>query len=207
MMDPENLLNPVKEIAKKAGAFIREEAANFSFSNLIRKGKNNFVSYVDKTAEEMIMDALSTVLPEAGFIAEEGTGSRVPDGFNWVIDPLDGTTNFMHGLPPYSVSIALMEKDTVLLGVVYEIVGNECFFATVNGKSFCNEKEISVSDVTKAEEGLYITGFPRENFIRRVNNHIGVGHHQSFLFVVSNFNPLGFFLGDASYLFIIIGIM
>lgn len=166
MINPDMLIQHVEDIARKAGEFIKNESTRFDASKIEYKGKNNFVSYVDKKAEEMIVDSLHKILPEAGFIAEEGTGTRIPDGLNWVIDPLDGTTNFMHGLPPYSVSIALMDNQTILLGVIYEIVGDECFYATFEGKSYCNGKEIRVSDVSKAEEGLYVTGFPYTEFSR-----------------------------------------
>jgi len=164
MEHPDQIVEQVIDVAKKAGSFIREESRKFDPANIEQKGKNDLVSYVDKNAEILIVNDLSKILPEAGFIAEEGSGERKPDGLNWVIDPLDGTTNFMHGLTPYSVSLALMEKDTVILGVVFEIVGSECFHATLDGKSYCNGNEISVSGISNMEEGLYLTGFPYKEF-------------------------------------------
>ena len=164
MRSLEKIIEQVINVSKKAGDFIRKEASKFEHTSIEQKGKNDLVSYVDKNAEKLIVDELSRILPEAGFIAEEGTGKKNPYGLNWVIDPLDGTTNFMHGLPPYSVSLALMEDKKVLLGVIYEIVGDECFYATCDSNAYCDGNEIKVSNVASIEEGLYLTGFPYKVF-------------------------------------------
>ena len=164
MNSPERIIEQVIDVAKKAGDFIRKEAMKFDHSSIEQKGKNDLVSYVDKNTEKLIVKELSKILSKAGFVAEEGTGTKNPDGLNWVIDPLDGTTNFMHGLPPYSVSLALMEHNKIVLGVIYEIVGDECFYATCNGKAYCDGSEIKVSNVANLEEGLYLTGFPYKVF-------------------------------------------
>ncbi len=99
----------VIEVAKQAGAFIRQERQTFAADKIEFKGLNDLVSYVDKTAEEIIVRGLESILPESGFITEEQTTTRLGDRYNWIIDPLDGTTNFIHGLPVFSVSIALKE--------------------------------------------------------------------------------------------------
>ena len=91
------------------------------------------MTFVDKTAEQMLVKALHELLPEAGFIAEEGTSTVRGIRYNWVIDPLDGTTNFLHGLPCFSVSVALVDGDEPVIGVVYEINLDECFSATKGG--------------------------------------------------------------------------
>ena len=105
MIDYKQICLQACDIAKQAGGFIRDESAAFSEKSVEVKGLHNFVSYVDKGAERLIVDRLHELLPQAGFIAEEGTKSSRGECFDWVIDPLDGTTNFIHGLPPYSVSI------------------------------------------------------------------------------------------------------
>ena len=105
------ITNSVVEVAKQAGDFIREQLKIFNPDKIEYKGLNDLVSYVDKTAEEMIVAGLEKILPEAGFITEEKTKIKLGERFNWIIDPLDGTTNFIHGLPVFSVSIALKEYD------------------------------------------------------------------------------------------------
>ncbi|HEY3390754.1 MAG TPA: inositol monophosphatase family protein, partial [Prolixibacteraceae bacterium] len=128
-MNLENLCFDVQGLAKIAGLFIAEEREKFNIEDVEVKGKANFVSYVDKQAEEMIVDGLRELLPGSGFIAEEGTATSAHENYKWIIDPLDGTTNFIHGLPPFAVSIALMEDKELVLGVVYEITQDECFYA------------------------------------------------------------------------------
>ncbi len=111
----------VQEIARETGKFIREERKKFTTTDVEIKSITSLVTYVDKTAEENIVSALKKLIPESGFVAEEGTADSNNEKFNWIIDPLDGTTNYIHGISPHSVSIALRENDEIVLGVVYEI--------------------------------------------------------------------------------------
>lgn len=164
MVDPDKIISKVIEAAIAAGKFIETEGNNFDVTRIEYKGKNDLVSYVDKQAEKLLLESLHEILPEAGFIAEEGSGKKNEQGLNWLIDPLDGTTNFMHGLPFFSVSIGLMEKSEVILGVIYHISKHNCYWATKNGKAYCDGKELRVSDVRKFEDGLYITGYPYREF-------------------------------------------
>src|SRR6476469_3426660 len=163
----ENLCKAVIEIAKSAGQFIRKESESFSAKRIEYKGVNDMVSYVDKTAEKMIIEALSKLLPASGFIAEEGTSDKKSDKLNWIIDPLDGTTNFIHGIPTYAVSIALEEENQLVLGVVYEINRDECFYAWKESEAFLNGKKIQVSDHTELKNTLIATGFPYYDFKRQ----------------------------------------
>lgn len=155
------------ETALTAGEFISLEANKFERSQTEIKSLNSLVSYVDKEAEALIVNQLKKVLPEAGFIAEEGTGEENIEGLNWVIDPLDGTTNFIHGIPVFSVSIALLENKNPLVGVVLEVNRNECFTAYKGGGAKLNGKPIRVSKVSNLKEGLIATGFPYADFIRQ----------------------------------------
>lgn len=167
MLSPEQfktLLEKTQEVAKKVGAFIRKERQHFDIGRIEHKGFNDLVSYVDKEAERRIVDSLAKILPEAGFITEEGTNSTLAEEYNWVIDPLDGTTNFIHGIPVFSVSIALMERDQVILGVVYEVNRHECFYAMKGGGAFCNDTRITVSTAPDLSASLISTGFPYYNF-------------------------------------------
>jgi myo-inositol-1(or 4)-monophosphatase len=163
-MQLENLTNNVIEIAKQAGDFIRQERKSFSTDKIEYKGLNDLVSYVDKNAEKIIVSGLEKVLPEAGFITEEKTVTKIGERYNWIIDPLDGTTNFIHGLPTYSVSIALKEYNELVLGVVYEINLDECFYAWKDSPAYLNGSEIRVSDIGTLDKGLVATGFPYYDF-------------------------------------------
>lgn len=163
-IDLQHTVNEVVKIAMKAGEFIRHEGQKFDKSKIQEKGLNDLVSYVDMEAEKMIVQTLRFTLPVAGFITEEGTETEKADKYNWVIDPLDGTTNFMHGLPPYSVSIALLKDDKPILGVVYIITSDECYHAIKGEGAFCNRKKIEVSKVDKIKDGLFITGMPYKDF-------------------------------------------
>ncbi|RIW18435.1 inositol monophosphatase [Algoriphagus lacus] len=158
------LLEQTQNIAKEVGAFIRKERQHFDVEKVEHKGFNDLVSYVDKEAERQIVEKLSEILPEAGFITEEGTNNTQAELYNWVIDPLDGTTNFIHGIPNFSVSIALIEKNEVVLGVVYEINRHECFYAMKGGGAFCNDTKIKVSGAPDLSASLIATGFPYYNF-------------------------------------------
>ena len=130
------------------------------------KGRHNFVTEVDKAAEIMIINRLKDLVPGAGFIAEEGTTVTKGDVFNWIIDPLDGTTNFIHGAPPVAVSIALVENNIPVVGVIYEIWMKEAFYAWKDSKSWLNGKEIHVSKTPDIKDSLIATGFPYHNFDR-----------------------------------------
>jgi myo-inositol-1(or 4)-monophosphatase len=160
----EKITKQVTEVAREAGAFIRQERQNFDADRIEYKGLNDLVSYVDKTAELQIVAALRKVLPEAGFITEEKTSTTLADRYNWIIDPLDGTTNFIHGLPVFSVSIGLQEYDKLVAGVVYEVNQDECFYACSDTPAYLNGKEIKVSKAPSISQSLIATGFPYYDF-------------------------------------------
>lgn len=169
------LLPHVIDIAKRAGAFIKKERANFSYDKVEIKGLNDLVSYVDKGAEELIVKDLRHLLPGAGFIVEEDTETETSD-YNWIVDPLDGTTNFIHGIPCYAVSIGLEYKNEMLLGVVFEASREECFSAVKDGGAFLNGKQIRVSSRKNLSESLIATGFPIYNF-ERMENYLNTLRH------------------------------
>jgi len=160
-----SILPKVIATAKKAGAFIRKERENFSSDKIEIKGMNDLVSYVDKTSEEIIVKDLQLIFSQAGFIVEENTVSEKKE-YNWIVDPLDGTTNFVHGIKCFAVSIALEHKGEIILGVVYEVSGDECFYAVKNGGAFLNESPIKVSANKTLNDCLIATGFPIYNFER-----------------------------------------
>ncbi len=164
----ELICSEVKKIALEAGTFIRTERAKFSKNEIETKGKNDYVSFVDRGSEKIIVDYLSQKFPEIGFIAEEGSGTK-NEKLNWVIDPLDGTTNFIHGIPCYCVSIALVENETVLVGVVYEVSNDKLYSSFGNEKSYCNEQVISCSNSNNLNDCLIATGLPVNNFAKNSN--------------------------------------
>ena len=155
-------------LSQEVGEFIRTESENFDRLRVEQKeGFNNLVSYVDKEAERKLVQALKKILPGSGFIAEEGTTEEGSNEYKWIIDPLDGTTNFTHGLPPFAISIGLAKKDEIVLGVIYEVTRQEAFHSSLGQPAFCNGKEIKVSVIHSLSESLLATGFPYYHFDKR----------------------------------------
>ncbi|MFO7621913.1 MAG: inositol monophosphatase family protein [Bacteroidales bacterium] len=165
-MDLKNICTEMVEAARETALFILGESRKFDKRSVESKGLNNFVSYVDRGAEEMLVEKLGTIIPEAGFITEEGTSEKKGIRWAWVIDPLDGTTNFMHGLHPYAISIGLTDNGEVVAGVIYEASGNEIFTTWKNGGAWLNGAPIKVSDTDKLSRSLVATGFPYSKFER-----------------------------------------
>lgn len=165
-MNLATLCTDVTRLTAEVGGFIRDERRRFSLSAVERKGHNDLVSYVDKESERRIVERLSQLLPEAGFIAEEGTSDRQGGRFRWIIDPLDGTTNFIHGVPVYCISIALYDRDDPVLGVIHELNLDECFYAWKNGGAWLNGSPIRVSACASMGDSLIATGFPYHDYGR-----------------------------------------
>ena len=163
-MNYELLCNKVISIVKLTGNFIRKEAMQFDVNKIEYKGLNDMVSYVDKTAEQKLVQNLDKLIPDAGFITEEKTISREGKVYKWIIDPLDGTTNFIHGIPAYGISVALYEENLPVLGVVYELNRGEMFYSYKGGSAFLNKKEIRVSANPDLKSSLLATGFPYYQF-------------------------------------------
>ena len=165
-LDLAGITRHICSIATDAGAFLLQERHQFRREAIEYKGLNNLVSYVDKETEKQLVEKLSQLLPEAGFITEEGTTGQAADqtALNWIIDPLDGTANFIHGLPVFSVSIGLAQGKTPIAGVVYDPNRDECFSAWQGGGAYCNGNRLTVSPATTLGESLIATGFPYSRF-------------------------------------------
>jgi myo-inositol-1(or 4)-monophosphatase len=161
-MDLEKIRQGVIKVSLEVGEFIRKEGSAFDRSRIEQKTAfNNLVSYVDKEAETQLVTALKSLLPEAGFITEEGTVEQSKQqAYNWIIDPLDGTTNFLHGLPIFAISIGLVHNNQPILGVIYHIGRDECFHAIEGGPAYCNDRIIHVSAIESLSGSLLATGFP-----------------------------------------------
>lgn len=165
-MNLELLTKQVANLSRAVGTYIKNEIRNLESDHIKHKGVNDLVTYVDQTAEKRLVSELSKLLPEAGFIAEEDSSLKRMGRYNWIIDPLDGTTNFVHGVPVYAISIALAENQEILCGVVNEINQHECFYAWKQGGAYLNGHEITVSQAAQVNESLVATGFPYTDFSR-----------------------------------------
>ncbi|MCE3278786.1 MAG: inositol monophosphatase [Bacteroidetes bacterium] len=192
----QTLCQDVCALSRQTGEFIRAERKKFSSGKVEIKGKNDFVSYVDKGSEKLLVEALSKFLPESGFIAEEGTSTKKGDVYNWIIDPLDGTTNFIHGIPCYAISIALMRNEELVMGVIYEVNLDECFYAWEGSKAFMNGDEISVSSAPKLSDSLIATGFPYYDY-NRMDEYMKVFQH--FMKTTRGLRRLGSAATDLAY--------
>ena len=159
-MDLALLTKEVCCIATNAGTFLKEERKTFRSEMVEEKHAHDYVSYVDKESEKRIVGALSALLPEAGFITEEGSAVYRDEPYCWVVDPLDGTTNYIHDNAPYCVSIALRSKKELLLGVVYDPCRNECFYAWKGGGAYVDGEQMRVSDVNNFENAFLVVELP-----------------------------------------------
>ena len=159
-MNLQSIEKSVVEICREVGKFILKEGSSFDRSRIEQKTDfNNLVSYVDKEAEKKLVKSLREVFPDAGFITEEGTVAQSKNHeYNWIIDPLDGTTNFLHGLPVFAISVGLSRNEEVIVGVVHEMSRDECFHASEGGHAYCNDKIIRTSAVSSMSESLLATG-------------------------------------------------
>ena len=158
------MLNTAVKAARKAAAIITRASYDVDKLTIRSKRKNDFVSEVDHAAEDAIIGVLRDAYPDHGFLAEESGETQSEREYVWVIDPLDGTTNFLHGVPQYCVSIALMQKGVAQQAVVFDPNRNELFTASKGAGAFLNDRRIRVSRTDKVEEALVGTGFPFREF-------------------------------------------
>ena len=149
--------------ARKGGEVL---SRYFELTGLEREEKDDksFVTKADKESEKIIVETLMAAYPDHGFLGEEGSDTKPDAEFRWIIDPLDGTTNFTHGLPPFAISIGLTRKDKLVLGVIYEITKNEMFHSVEGTPAFLNDQPMRVSPTNKLNESLLATGFPYYEF-------------------------------------------
>ena len=162
MIDLQHILVEVKALAQEAGAFLAEQRRDFDLNKVESKHSHDYVSYVDKGCEQLIVSRLKEILPEAWFITEEKTVEQEQGGEElfWVVDPLDGTTNFIHALAPYCVCIALRNRTELLLGVVYEVSRQELYSAAKGMGAYLNDKPIHVSAISDLDQALVMVGYP-----------------------------------------------
>lgn len=165
-MNLETLCKATVQIVEETAGFIREQLGKVQAGDIESKSVNSLVSYVDKNAEKMLVEKLQALLPGSTFLTEEETVEQLKGEYLWIIDPLDGTTNFLHQLPCFAVSVALQKQEETVLGVVLEINQQECFYAWKEGGAYLNGSKIEVSQTKTLQESLISTGFPYYDYDR-----------------------------------------
>lgn len=163
------------DVAREAGAILREGLGGAR--QIAFKGTVDLVTEMDKRSEALIVGTLTARFPDHRVVAEEGSGPREGDSpYRWLIDPLDGTTNYAHGHPCFAVSIALMEGDETIVGVVYDPTRDELFRAERGGGAFLNDRPIRVSTIDELIRAMLVTGFPYDASVR----HVALAHWNAF---------------------------
>jgi myo-inositol-1(or 4)-monophosphatase len=157
------MLNTAVRAARRAASVIQRASNNLDLIKPERKGHNDFVSEVDRVAEKAIIDIILEAYPKHAILAEE-SGVQGKSEYVWIIDPLDGTTNYLHGFPQYAISIALEHKGIITQAVVYDPSRNELFSATRGVGAFLNDRRIRVAKTRELSEALIGTGFPFTDF-------------------------------------------
>lgn len=175
------LINVMETAARKAARKLVRDFNEVEQLQVSRKGPADFVSAADITAEKTLREELSRARPKFGFRLEEGGEVPAPDGTHyWVIDPLDGTTNFLHGLPHFAISVALMEGPNIIAGIILDPLKDELFWATKGDGAFVNDHRLRVSNRARLADCVFATGIPflgkpgHELFLKEANEVMGV---------------------------------
>jgi len=163
-LELQQIAEQVATLSQSIGAWMKIQTIHEEQADM--KTYNNLVTFVDKESEARFVEGLKLIVPQAGFIAEEGTGEPSASGLNWVIDPLDGTTNFVHGVPIWCTSVALCQDHIPLVGVIFDPNINELYVASIGNGATLNGKPITVSTVSPLDKALLATGFPYDDFGR-----------------------------------------
>jgi len=174
-MNLEKITTDVCTLAGDVAGFLHDEQKKLRGGDVRVKGVHNYVTYVDETAEKMLIEGLLKILPGSGFIAEESPG-MVAKELTWIVDPLDGTTNYIHGLPVYAISIALRQGDETIAGMIYEASQKEYLVTWKGSGTFLNGSQVFVSEREKLNESLFATGFPYYDYSRLGNYMELFGH-------------------------------
>lgn len=182
-MNIQHINAQVQQIARSVGQFLVNEQTKLRKSDIELKGTRNFVTHIDKEAEQILVEKLGELIPDATFLTEEGTVAYSEGAYTWIIDPLDGTNNYIHGNTPYCVSIALTRNKKTILGVVFDPVADELFNAVENEKATLNGKKIAVTTKANLENAYIGFGIPYKVDARAeeiLQNAISNFRHSSF---------------------------
>jgi myo-inositol-1(or 4)-monophosphatase len=158
------VLNIAVKAARRAGSVINRASFDLDKLTVEQKSQNDFVSEVDRAAEQAVIQVLKEAYPQHSILAEESGLEDNKSEYQWIIDPLDGTTNFLHGFPQYCVSIALAVKGVVQHGVIFDPVRNDLFTTSKGAGAFLNDRRIRVSKTVNLKDALLGTGFPYKEF-------------------------------------------
>lgn len=176
-MNITTLIPNINSLILEVGKYISEERTTFDTSKVEDKNLHDLVSYVDQTSEKKLINGLTTIFNsiniQVGFHGEETGKVNLESDYQFIIDPLDGTTNFIHQIPHFCISVALTYKNEIIAGWVYEINKQQLFFASQNDGAYCNGKKISVSTQESFSKSLLATGFPVNKF-HRLENYMKV---------------------------------
>jgi myo-inositol-1(or 4)-monophosphatase len=165
------LINVMVKAARRAGRSLKRDLGEIEHLQVSLKGPANFVSMADKRAEEMLYEDLAKARPGYGFIGEEGGKREGSDkSHTWIVDPLDGTTNFLHGIPQFAISIALQREDSIIAGVIYNPGNDELYIAERGKGAFLNDQRLRVAGRRQLHDCVIACGLP----------HIGRGDHALF---------------------------
>ena len=163
------LINVMVKAARRAGRSLKRDLGEIEHLQVSMKGPANFVTLADKRAEEMLYQDLAKARPGYGFIGEEGgTREGADKSHTWIVDPLDGTTNFLHGIPQFAISIGLQREGTIIAGVIYNPANDELYIAERGKGAFLNDQRLRVAGRRKLDECVVACGLP----------HIGRGDHE-----------------------------
>lgn len=166
-------LNTAVKAARRAGTLINRASLDLDKLEISAKQPNDFVTEVDRAAEAAILDVIREAYPEHAILAEESGDSGAESDFQWIIDPLDGTTNFIHGFPQYSISIALAERGVIQHAVIYDPNRNDLFTGSKGRGAFLNDRRIRVSKRAKLFDSLIGTGFPFKE-MAHIDAYLGI---------------------------------
>ena len=183
--------------AQNAGAFILENLGKISNDDIDIKQRSDFVTYVDRESEQLILNTIKDLFPGHHFLAEESLKDTDGHEYRWIIDPLDGTTNFIHSYPSFSVSIALEHNNEIILGVIFDPQKKELFTAEKGKGAFLNDQPIRISNITDISSGLVATGFP---FKRKEMIDLYLQLFKNILFRVSDIRRAGSAALDLAHL-------
>jgi len=162
-LNNQHIIKELTNLVKKVGEFQLSEINKVSKDRVETKDLNSLVSYVDQQSEKMIVARLQELIPESGFITEEGVIKNSEKTFTWIIDPLDGTTNYLHKIPHYCISIALRHNNDIIIGMVHDPSLDECFYAIKGEGAFLNGHKLKLDSKSDLSDALIVTGFPYRN--------------------------------------------
>lgn len=190
------MLQLAVDAALEAGRFLRMNIGKIKQIEHKQGEERNLVTEIDKKAEQLIIDRIKKRYPQHDFLGEESGSHKAASDYKWIIDPLDGTTNFTHGLPIFCTSLALEHKGEILLGAIYDPNSDELFTAERNKGAYLNNRRIHVSQATRLMESLIVTGFPYDI---KENPYNAVQHFSNVLIECQAVRRLGSAALDLSY--------